>query len=436
MNKQDNINMGEEIKNIVQDAVNKGDFKRLNSDIRNVVDGALAEVRKSIEWKRERQNNLNNQNNHINQKSINQNYNKQNYNNQNINNKNYNTKNTYQNYAQRTYNNKPISKATLHTVPVGQVSGVLLTVFGILGSVVFGIAFTVLMILGSVIGLSSVFYTIAYGLFPLFIVCIVLWMNGNRIRKRLKRFRRYVSQLHGRNYCLIKDLSSATGLSNRYTIKDLRRMTSIGMFPQGRIDEKKTCFMLNNESYGQYLKLQDNMRMKQIEEKNNQYEVAPDTTAAGNIKDLLKPEERKVIEDGRKFVSEIRNANIAIPGEEISRKLDRLEEVTDKIFDFVETHPEKIKEIKKFTEYFLPTTLKLLDAYRELDHQPIQGDNIASAKKEIEETMDTINLAFENLLDDLFEASAMDISTDISVLETMLVQEGLTSNSIRTKNTL
>ena len=81
--------------------------------------------------------------------------------------------------------------------------------------------------------------------------------------------------------------------------------------------------------------------------------------------------------------------------------------------------------------YYLPTTLKLVNAYREFDAQPVQGENILSAKREIEETLDTINLAFENLFDGLFEDDAIDISTDISVLETMLRQEGLTGSDFK-----
>jgi 5-bromo-4-chloroindolyl phosphate hydrolysis protein len=78
--------------------------------------------------------------------------------------------------------------------------------------------------------------------------------------------------------------------------------------------------------------------------------------------------------------------------------------------------------------YYLPTTSKLLDAYCELDEQPVAGQNIESTKKEIENALDTINTAFENLLDSLFEEKAWDISSDISVLNTMLAQEGLTGN--------
>ena len=79
-------------------------------------------------------------------------------------------------------------------------------------------------------------------------------------------------------------------------------------------------------------------------------------------------------------------------------------------------------------EYYLPTTWKLIDAYRVLDQQSIQGENISSSKKEIRDTLDTINEAFENLLDSFFRNTAWDVSTDISVLKTMLAQEGLTGN--------
>jgi 5-bromo-4-chloroindolyl phosphate hydrolysis protein len=342
------------------------------------------------------------------------------------------------NYNNAYRQGKAALKPTKFAVPVGQVSGTLFTVFGIIGSTVFGIGVIVLTLLGYLIGSRGVFHTIAMGLLPLFITSIILCMNGSRIRKRLKRFQRYISQMRGRSYCLIKDFSSATGLSNKSTVKDLRKMIAIGMFPEGRIDDKKTCFMLNNECYEQYLKLQEDVKMKDLEEQEKQKNQTTNQDfiqeEKNNKNDSLKPEIRKAIDEGRQFVMEIKDANIAIPGEEISRKLDRLEEVTRKIFDYVEIHPEKFPEIKKFTEYFLPTTLKLVDAYRKLDYQPVQGENISSAKKEIEETMDTINLAFENLLDGLFEDVAMDISTDISVLETMFAQEGLTEKNMRVKN--
>ncbi|HHX59778.1 MAG TPA: 5-bromo-4-chloroindolyl phosphate hydrolysis protein [Epulopiscium sp.] len=329
-------------------------------------------------------------------------------------------KNTLNNQVFNTLSRKP----TKYTVPTGQVSGVLLTVFGTMGSVTFGIAVFVLTLLG--IFLGKLFYIIAIGLLPLFTISLMLNIKGSHIRSRLKRFQQYILCLGDRSYCLINDMSSRTGFSNKYIEKDLRKMIASGMFPQGHIDHQKTTFILTNECYKQYLEMQSLEAKKRIE--NKHFEKKP------NKNHGLSPEMRKSLDEGRKFVSNIRTANFAIPGEEISLKLDRLEEITGKIFDYVEIHPEKFTEIKRFTEYFLPTTLKLVDAYRKLDDQAIQGVNITSAKQEIEGTMDTINLAFENLLDDLFQDIAMDISTDISVLETMLAQEGLTDSNMRVKN--
>ena len=99
-----------------------------------------------------------------------------------------------------------------------------------------------------------------------------------------------------------------------------------------------------------------------------------------------------------------------------------------RIFDEVRLHPEVAPDLQKMMDYYLPTTSKLLDAYRELDSQPISGENISSTKKEIESAVDTLNIAFEKLLDSLFADRAWDISSDISVLNTMLAQEGLTKS--------
>lgn len=421
MNNRGGLNLGDEIRNIVQDAVSSMDFNRLNRDIKNVVRGALDEARRSIAGNRTNNYKWKNQSWKADDYQYSHDKFSQSW---NFN----NNQGWYQNY-------KPVPRPDKNTVPVGKVSGILLTVFGSIGSIAFLIASFVLSIIGYQLGISIMYKIISFALLPGFAASMVLLLNGGRIRKRLKRFQKYVAQMHNLNYFMIKDFSSATGRSSKYIARDLQKMIDIGMFPEGHIDEKQTCFMLNNESYEQYLKLLENMRMKEMEEKaRSKEEILRQEQAQKdkfNKKDTMDPEIRKAINEGRQYVHKIRNANIEIPGEEISRKLDRLEEVTGKIFDYVESRPEKFPEIKKFAEYFLPTTLKLLDAYREFDYQPVKGENISTAKKEIEDTMDTINLAFENLLDDLFQDAAMDVSTDISVLETMLAQEGLSQKNIK-----
>jgi len=351
---------------------------------------------------------------------------------------NLNLEDQIKNRVERALNNKNVNKLSRspmkYTVPTGQVSSVFLTLFGTVGSTIFGIAIFVLILLGSAMG--NLFYTIAIGLSPLLIISLILNIKGSHIRRRLRRFQQYTICLGKRNYCFIKELSSATGLSSKYIEKDLRKMIVKGMFPEGHIDNQKTIFILTNECYHQYLEVQsleikEEAEKKRLEKQNleNQH-----LNKISNKNHQLSSEIEMSLNEGRRFVSDIKRANFAIPGEGISLKLDRLEEITGKIYDYVEIHPERFVEIKKFTGYFLPETLKLVEAYRRLDNQTVQGVNILSAKQEIEEMMDTINLAFENLLDDLFQDIAMDISTDISVLETMLAQEGLTGHSMRTKN--
>ena len=239
-----------------------------------------------------------------------------------------------------------------------------------------------------------------------------------------------MSIIRGQSYYSIEDLSTATRLNKKFIVKDLEKMIEIGMFPEGHIDADKTYFILNNKTYKQYLELEKNIKKIRAENKLEQVHELGD----GRKQVKLSPETRKIIDEGRELVEDIKKSNSELPGVEISNKLDRLEKVTEKIFDHVEHHPEKIDEIKKFTDYFLPTTMKLLDAYKKLDKQPVQGENISKSKKEIQETIDTINIAFENLLDDLFQDMAMDLSTDISVLETMLAQEGLTKDELRENN--
>ena len=191
------------------------------------------------------------------------------------------------------------------------------------------------------------------------------------------------------------------------------------MFPDGHIDDQKTCLMTDEDTYEQYLQLQASMKQRQLEEQRRKEMEEKDPNAATL---------HKTIDEGRAYLRQIREANDAMPGEDISNKLFRLEEVTSKIFEQVEQHPEKLPDIRKFMSYYLPTTLKLVNTYREFEEQPVQGETIMTAKREIQDTLDTISVAFENLLDRLFEDDALDISTDISVLQTMLAQEGLTGH--------
>ena len=128
-------------------------------------------------------------------------------------------------------------------------------------------------------------------------------------------------------------------------------------------------------------------------------------------------------------ISELRRLNDAIPDEKISAQIDHLEEVTGKIIDYVIANPAKQSQISRFLDYFLPTTIKLLNAYDRMDSAGISGSNIDTTKQKVETMLDTLCAAFDKQLDSLFGDEALDISTDITVMENLLAQEGLSGGS-------
>ena len=139
----------------------------------------------------------------------------------------------------------------------------------------------------------------------------------------------------------------------------------------------------------------------------------------------------KMIRDGGLAIQEMKrlDANIADPG--ISADIVRLEQVSAKIFEEVKAHPEKLPQIRRFLDYYLPTTLKLLNAYDRMSGTGVSGENIDTTLAKVEGMMRTIVAAFEKQLDSLYGAEALDISTDITVLENMMAREGLTEDPLK-----
>ena len=140
------------------------------------------------------------------------------------------------------------------------------------------------------------------------------------------------------------------------------------------------------------------------------------------------PELDKMIRDGNLAISEMKRLNESIKDEKISADIDRLEDLSAKIFSQVKADPKKLPQIRKFMDYYLPTTLKLLNAYDRMGAQGVNGENIGSTMQRVESMMSTIVAAFEKQLDMLFGSEAMDISTDITVLENMMKREGLSDD--------
>lgn len=383
-------NLGRDVKDIVQHAINSGDFSALNRDLGATLDSALGNVAQSMK----RAGNA-----YSNKYS-------------------YKPFGGYRNPSQRERMKEAREEFALFVNTNGaKALGLLFTTLGIALTIMFGVTAGILGILSLFIGsIASKIGTVMMIFLPAMGLSAIMGICGNRLRKKIKRFRSYVKTLNGKPYANVKDLAKSVRKSEKFVRKDLKKMIDKRMFLEGHLDKNGVCFMATDDAYEQYLETERNMEERKAEE-------------ARRPKTQLSEDVQKVIEEGNRYIEEIRRSNDAIPGVEISNKMYHLENVIRRIFQRVEKHPELINDLHKFMDYYLPTTMKLLNAYEELDKQDMQGENIKTAKSEIENTLDTINVAFENLLDSFYKETAWDVSSDISVLKTMFAQEGLTEKN-------
>ena len=409
---------GEEIKQTIQDAIDTKDYSRLNQMVSDTVNHAMDCVSAGIKnggWYRDPKTGQplyrNKKNTGSRSGAENQGYRP-----------NQESKmSEMRNYSQ----NRPVPVTPRYLKGTSvKIGGTFLAATG----AVFGLTsviFLIITLIGSLITAFDVVSGLIIGIFAVaFISFAVMTYVGVDMVRTVGRFRQYVSVLRDREFCDIKEIAYATGRDVRKVLKDVKKMITKGWFCQGHLDEKESCLMVSEHAWNQYTALMEDMKQRKAEEQAAQKKMQEEY-------DRLSPEVQKIVQAGDEYVRKIKAANDAIPGEVISAKISRMELLVDRIFDRVEQNPDSVNDMRRMMDYYLPTTMKLLEAYEELDAQPVQGENIISSKKEIEDTIDTLNIAFEKLLDSLFQDTAWDVSSDISVLHTMLAQEGLTEDGLK-----
>lgn len=303
----------------------------------------------------------------------------------------------------------------------------------------------------------GVFFGVAAGLFR------KLERKGREKIRQIEQANRILQVASGRDVVSVEEIASALGTGKKETRQILRDLLKDGVL-EGTVylDRDRTTLMLSPEAYRQYQTVMADYQRRKREDPGCKPEgedasVRPrERASAGGdepqmagrpLKEFarmtdqkkerekrdrkLDEETRQILEEGRNFIAHIHQKNDEIPGEEISAKLDRLERIVRSIFDQVEKNPEAAPDLHKLMSYYLPTTRKLIDTYAALDKQQVVGANIESAKAEIENSMDTINDAYEKLFDSFFRNTAWDVGTDVSVMKTMLRQDGLTEDEFQ-----
>ncbi len=235
----------------------------------------------------------------------------------------------------------------------------------------------------------------------------------------LDKARRFKKCCGDKFYVSVDDIAASMGVDRRKVVKDIRKVLGKGFFPEGYLDEEETTFMASRAVYDQYLETKHQRQRELLERasanKEESSELNRDQTSELGI----------MMAEGERAVARLHELNDEIPGEVISAKLDTTEKLLGEIFARVKDHPEQMKNCHKLMDYYMPTMLKLVEAYAEYDKVSAPGEDILKAKDEIEKTIDTINEAFSGLLNKLFRDSVWDVTADARVLQSMLGQDGL-----------
>lgn len=433
--RQDFSDIGEKIKDAVQDAVATGDFGHINRIVNDTVGSAMDEVRRQVNQVHDRMNRPLGSagreeapDGDIADRETGRRYDTSRYRTRTP---RYPRAPRYPQETQRREQNvsdtqvyRSAGQTGLRRIfnKNGKVAGILFTVFGSIGMGGFGLTALILLIILLATGRIPFLLVMLFGILTAGFA--VMLGKGCGLRARLKRAERYLKLVKEDMYMKTEDLAARTGQSVRRVRREIRKMIQTGIFPEGHMDEKESIFVLNDETWDQYLaELKEFQEKQRLEESSRQtVKSQPWQEEPGQGEGLSA--EQQIEREGHAYMDRLRELNVQIPGEVISNRLYQLDYLLQRIFLVLKEHPEKCPQMRKFMDYYLPTTVKLVESYADFDRAGVQGENIMTARAEIEKTMDTINQAFEKLLDDMYQDAAFEAAADAKVLKTVLAQDG------------
>ena len=281
---------------------------------------------------------------------------------------------------------------------------------------------SVVTVLALAVSMRNVMYWLIHGEFAWFLddllaqlpaLCVLavglgLLVDGIRRQRRAGRFRGYLAMLGEQKSVAISALASATGRPKNKVCADLEDMLDAGLFPSGYLNYGGDRFVLGGG----------------LEDQPESQAAAPAAKAQPQPSKADRGAENAILD-------EIRQVNDQVANEKLSAQIDRIGVITAKILEYQKSRPEKAPQLHSFLSYYLPTTLKILRAYGQLESQQIAGENITAAMKRVEGMMDKVVEGFEKQLDQLFQGDTMDITADVDVLEQMLARDGLTGEQLR-----
>ena len=265
---------------------------------------------------------------------------------------------------------------------------------------------------------------------PFTIISAILFGKGIFSSGRARRIKQYSQIWMGKQYVTIDDLESKVHWNRKKIMRDIHFLTKRDLIIGGQLDEGETCLLLTDESRSQYENAMDAKRLREEEEARKRELEEAMKSASFEQKEIY-----RIKKEGQEYLKQLADIKVQIRSSEVVAKIAHMEVLAARIFVCASEHPESISRTDKLFKYYFPSVMKLLNVYGDMERQPIQGENIQKSRKEIEESLDTINQALEKLFDEMFQDVAMDISSDIQVLEVMLKQDGLTGEEMHADKT-
>ena len=262
---------------------------------------------------------------------------------------------------------------------------------------------------------------------PFAVISAVLFGKGIFSSSRARRVKQYSQIWMGKQYVMIDDIESKVRWNRK---KDIHYLTKKDLIIGAQLDEGGTCLLLTDESKSQYENAMNAKRVREEEEERKRALEEAMENASFEQKEIY-----RIKKEGQDYLKQLADIKAQIKSLDVTAKISHMEVLAARIFVCASEHPESISRTDKLFKYYFPSVMKLLNVYEDMEKQPIQGENIQKSKREIEESLDTINQALEKLFDEMFQNVAMDISSDIQVLEVMLKQDGLTEDELHADKT-
>lgn len=302
---------------------------------------------------------------------------------------------------------------------VFEAPGIFRWVFLLLMGLIFSVAYVYILLIaiGTIVFSSSYRLLGAIGVLG---TAFILFFNVLMIRKAvmeisfLRRYSHYHNILRYRSIEIVDDLADMIEVDRKLVEGDLAKAVKNKIIPQGHFGKNNVIFMVSDDIFEKYT------------EKRAVYDrYFKNLIAERERMNVRTKETEELLEQDQEYVEKIRDTNDLIKDKEISNKLDRMEKVVAAIFHEVDINPAQSNKLGVFMGDYLPTTEKLLEAYLELDEKEVKGKSVKKTKVDISNALDSINIAFESLLERFYEEQERDISSDIFAMEAIMKQEGL-----------